>query len=60
MSTAKLFLVLSERYEDGKIMTVHEMRREVMIARFKDEYITTIEVDESFKRELCEVLDELE
>jgi hypothetical protein len=58
MQNNKLFLVFSERHLDGELMNSHDMRREYMRAKYKREYISCVEVDESMKKELVEVLDD--
>jgi hypothetical protein len=54
------FLVLTERDPDGQIMIGHDMRREVIRARFRNEFITTVEISDAFKGEMLTILDETE
>lgn len=58
MQNNKLFLVFSERYLDGELMNSYDMRREYMRAKYKREYISCVEVDESMRKELVDAIDE--
>lgn len=54
------WLVFSERHPDGIVLDDHRMRQEVIRAKYKKEYVTTVEVSDDFAAELNEVLEELE
>ena len=60
MAKIKSYLVISEQCPEGEILNAHLMYREVIKAKFKNEFITTIEVSNELKKDLNELLNELE
>ncbi len=54
------YLVMHDGIPDGQVFNQHEMRRELIRAKFHGWYCTIIEVDESFKNELNELILDLE
>ncbi len=60
MKNTDLYIVFSDRYLEGEIMNLHEMRREMIIAKYKKEYFGYEVLDANLKDMLLETIDELE
>ncbi len=54
------YLVMHDGIPDGQVFNQHDMRRELIRAKFYGWYCTIIEVDAEFKNELIEVLNEVD
>lgn len=51
------YLIFTERSLDGKIVDAHQMRREYIIAKYRREVLTVVEIDAELEQDISEALE---